>query len=254
MIVKIDSDQPRITVWSFSSTIERPRRSSDSLESMPLAMTPIRALTMKSPPTVSSEQREQEPPARRRRLRCAGVEGVQEAVVELAEEALVGGLLAQLEQRDDHREEQDQQAAWRAVSHAMRAGRARRHGVVEHVAQPVAEPGLAGWWLAHGRRPRSGSSPSPCAPAAVDPCARHSHSCCLRGPEPSDPDGAPYSVTGTIGPCSAGPRRTPVGGPDGDGRSRSRPRAWCSSASPPGCRASPTAGTSRRSTCRCCCS
>ena len=56
MIVKIDSDQPRITVWSFSSTIERPRRSSPSLESMPLAITPIRALTMNRPPRVSASR------------------------------------------------------------------------------------------------------------------------------------------------------------------------------------------------------
>ena len=54
MIVKIDSDQPRITVCSFSSTIDRPRRRSDSLVSMPLAMTPISALTMNRPPMVSS--------------------------------------------------------------------------------------------------------------------------------------------------------------------------------------------------------
>ncbi len=54
MIVKIDSDQPRMTVCSSSSTIERPRRRSASLESMPLASTPIRALTMNSPPSVSS--------------------------------------------------------------------------------------------------------------------------------------------------------------------------------------------------------
>ena len=54
MIVKIDSDQPRITVCSSSSTIERPRRRSASLESMPLASTPIRALTMKRPPRVSA--------------------------------------------------------------------------------------------------------------------------------------------------------------------------------------------------------
>ena len=56
MIVKIDSDQPRITVWSFSSTIERPRRRSASLESMPLAITPISALTMNSPPRVSTSR------------------------------------------------------------------------------------------------------------------------------------------------------------------------------------------------------
>ena len=54
MIVKIDSDQPRMTVCSSSSTIERPRRRSASLESMPLASTPIRALTMNRPPRVSS--------------------------------------------------------------------------------------------------------------------------------------------------------------------------------------------------------
>jgi len=54
MIVKIESDQPRITVWSFSSTIERPRRRSASLVSMPAAITPMRALTMKRPAIVST--------------------------------------------------------------------------------------------------------------------------------------------------------------------------------------------------------
>ena len=51
-MVKIESDQPRTTVWSDSSTIERPRRRSASLVSMPAAITPIRALTMKRPPIV----------------------------------------------------------------------------------------------------------------------------------------------------------------------------------------------------------
>ncbi len=54
MIVKIESDQPRITVWSASRTIERPRRSSASFSSMPAAMTPIRALTMNRPAIVST--------------------------------------------------------------------------------------------------------------------------------------------------------------------------------------------------------
>ena len=54
MIVKIESDQPRMTVCSFSSTIERPRRRSASLVSMPAAITPISALTMNSPAMVSA--------------------------------------------------------------------------------------------------------------------------------------------------------------------------------------------------------
>ena len=53
-MVKTASDQPRITVWSFSMTTERPRRRSESLASMPVAITPISALTMNSPAIVSA--------------------------------------------------------------------------------------------------------------------------------------------------------------------------------------------------------
>ena len=54
MIVKMLSDQPRITAWSRSSTTDRPRRRSASLVSIPAAITPIRALTMNRPPMVSA--------------------------------------------------------------------------------------------------------------------------------------------------------------------------------------------------------
>ena len=49
MMSKIDGDQLRMIVWSFSSTRERPLRSSSSLPSMPALSTPISAETMKMP-------------------------------------------------------------------------------------------------------------------------------------------------------------------------------------------------------------
>ena len=54
MTVKICCDQPRITVWPASMTRERPLRSSSSFPSMPLLMTPIRALMTKMPPKVTA--------------------------------------------------------------------------------------------------------------------------------------------------------------------------------------------------------
>ena len=94
MIVKIDSDQPRMTVWSSSSTIERPRRRSASLESMPVARTPISALTMNRPPRVSASIVSRKPPASGVAADGAGVEGVQQVVEELGEEAPIGAVVA----------------------------------------------------------------------------------------------------------------------------------------------------------------
>ena len=48
-------------MWPASMTSERPLRSSSSLPSMPVLMTPISALTMKMPPNVVTQHREQEP-------------------------------------------------------------------------------------------------------------------------------------------------------------------------------------------------
>jgi hypothetical protein len=53
-IVITASDQPRISVWSVSSTRERPRRSSISRVSSAVEITPMSALTTNSPATVSS--------------------------------------------------------------------------------------------------------------------------------------------------------------------------------------------------------
>ena len=53
-IAKTCGDQPRITVWSLSTTCERPLRSSSSLPSMPLVSTPISVLTTKMPPRVTA--------------------------------------------------------------------------------------------------------------------------------------------------------------------------------------------------------
>jgi hypothetical protein len=52
MIVKIWGDQPRMTVWSCSTTNERPLRSSSTFCSIPLVRTPMRVLTTKTPPRV----------------------------------------------------------------------------------------------------------------------------------------------------------------------------------------------------------
>ena len=54
MMSKIDGDQLRMMVWSFSSTRERPLRNSSSLLSMPARSTPIRAETTKMPPSVTT--------------------------------------------------------------------------------------------------------------------------------------------------------------------------------------------------------
>ena len=54
IISKIDGDQLKIIVWSFSSTSERPLRSSSSLLSIPALRTPISAETMKIPANVTS--------------------------------------------------------------------------------------------------------------------------------------------------------------------------------------------------------
>ena len=56
-IVKIESDQSRISVCPCSITNERPLRRSPSFESSPVAITPISALTMKMPPSVTSSIR-----------------------------------------------------------------------------------------------------------------------------------------------------------------------------------------------------
>ena len=53
MMSKIDGDQLRMIVWSFSSTRERPLRNSSSLLSTPALSTPISAETMKMPPSVT---------------------------------------------------------------------------------------------------------------------------------------------------------------------------------------------------------
>ena len=52
LIEKTSGDQPRITVWPLSTTNERPLRSSSSLSSMPVKMTPIRVLKTRIPPAV----------------------------------------------------------------------------------------------------------------------------------------------------------------------------------------------------------
>ena len=51
---KTDADQLKMMVWSFSSTSERPLRSSSSLPSSPVESTPISAETMKMPPSVTA--------------------------------------------------------------------------------------------------------------------------------------------------------------------------------------------------------
>jgi hypothetical protein len=61
-MVKIFGDQLRISVWSLSTTNDRPLRNSSSLPSMPLLMTPIRALTMKMPPRVTPSMAKRNPP------------------------------------------------------------------------------------------------------------------------------------------------------------------------------------------------
>ena len=53
MMSKIDGDQLRMIVWSFSRTRERPLRNSSSLLSTPALSTPISAETMKMPPSVT---------------------------------------------------------------------------------------------------------------------------------------------------------------------------------------------------------
>ncbi len=52
-IVKIVSAHPRISVWPLSTTKERPLRSSWSFVSSPDAITPINALTISTPPSVT---------------------------------------------------------------------------------------------------------------------------------------------------------------------------------------------------------
>ena len=157
MIVKIESDQPRITVWSSSSTIERPRRRSASLESMPLARTPIRALTMNRPPRVSASR-----VSRNRQLAVvaadgAGVEGVQQAVVQLPEEAPVVSSSRSWNSVMIEREEQRSAASVATDQPADQRRRARRHAVVEHVAEPVPEPRLLLGRRLDGRPPGSGA-------------------------------------------------------------------------------------------------
>ena len=63
MMSKIEADQLRMMVWSFSSTSERPLRNSSSLPSRPELNTPISADTTKMPPSVTASmtQRKAQP-------------------------------------------------------------------------------------------------------------------------------------------------------------------------------------------------
>ena len=61
MMSKIEADQLRMMVWSFSSTSERPLRSSSSLPSRPVESTPISAETMKMPPSVTASMTTRKP-------------------------------------------------------------------------------------------------------------------------------------------------------------------------------------------------
>ena len=53
MMSKTCGDQPRMTVWLSSSTIDRPWRSSSILPVMPVLMTPMSVATTKMPPRVT---------------------------------------------------------------------------------------------------------------------------------------------------------------------------------------------------------
>ena len=143
-IVKIESDQPRITVWSFSSTIERPRRSSASLVSMPAAITPISALTMNRPPIVSTSivSRKRHCPA----PSPATVPG-SSAWKRLSISSRPKPLSSPPPRsRKTVTTTVKKRIRTRVATHsqAISAGRPPRHAVVEAVAQPVTEPRLRG--------------------------------------------------------------------------------------------------------------
>ena len=225
MIVKIESDQPRMTVWSFSRTVERPRRRSASLASMPVAITPMSALTMKRPAMVSSSI-----VSRKRHWKSPSPATVPGSsawkrfwISSRTKPSTGSSVVAQPEDRDDEREHDDQRDASRrtarrsapacpatcccrtssAASRRASAprGAAAGAGVARSVCAPIA---LVVRWRACrpvramfpprlpvlGESSRTGDASSTGfrgTPGARDRAACHDAPCATRGPVPPPP-------------------------------------------------------------------
>src|ERR671914_121363 len=133
-----------MTVCPFSTTKERPLRSSSSLLSMPVKITPIRVLKTRMPPRGDREHGEQKRPAPLVPAHAARVDGTHQAEpqgLQEAESASTGlgrdaGCVDDQGTREDQRRKQDEKPA-------DQGNGAPGDRVVESVAQPVGERDLS---------------------------------------------------------------------------------------------------------------
>ncbi len=140
-MVKTRGDQPRIRVWFFSSTRERPLRSSSIFSSITPERAPIRVLITKMPPkvTASIEKRNDQLPVSPPMVPASRVR-ISDIQV-MCDEAGSGGAVfgrRQVEQPDEGREDEDHQHGDHAQpdDQHRRAARERR---VESVGKALTE-------------------------------------------------------------------------------------------------------------------